>query len=319
MSNSSVFNAVLIVLVSNVIHAQDSPKAQALVNRVVEARVKSDGLVLEFNLVGLGREGRCKLIFDGDQRVMVAKFNKITESTFWDGQSVWQYTTGGDVRKLSFQQASKVGVFCFDPRVIGVSASVLITHEIENMLLDGVEEYRLIGEEKMESASTFHVRLVRGSQNIDLWIDEAGARIYKKVHFSSGDTINNTVASSFPKHSEFESWIPSNVEATGPNGKLVMSDIKVVAKTKPEHLSLSELEIPNRTAVVDYVQNHRIGYWVDGKIVSDEEAFVEHQSLEYDATQNSKLLRPIMLAFPAVILVFGFIFWKLKSRSVANS
>lgn len=157
-----------------------------------------------------------------------------------------------------------------------MAATPRISHELRNMLVEGVEHIELVSRSDEGQRTVYELRAHRGGIIFDYVIEEPTMRLHRKSVTGSGTSIDivleYTDAWSNPKD-----WVPSRIVATREPGGYraeFRNMVRETATVGPDRFTLKELKVPVGTAVVDNLQNRRLGYW-DGKQTVEKSATAE--------------------------------------------
>ena len=162
----------------------------------------------------------------------------------------------------------------FDPRCLGINISPGIRDNLVSCLSPAnAGPVQLLGEENVQGVAAWHVRMKRGAQNADFWIETSNpVRVLK--HTWNGSTV-------ISKYDQTNAKDPLPIEVNaqvlhGTIGKhtaflgkrLVRDRTRYDIPIDPACCSLAGLGMKKGTDVIDYTKHHSIGYW-DGTGLSE--------------------------------------------------
>jgi len=212
------------------------------------------------------------VLFDREKRYF-KRTNNLPVHTMFNGSEViisQQMNNYGylvEIRNLDMRTADSL----FDPRILGIDASLGWTDTIQSCLLINQDvKVELIGKEQIDNKDVWHIRITSESHSVirDLWIDDKNNfRVYQyKDCFGDKTNLICSIAKSYYENEEYP-WLPSRVEINVYNGTKYNIQIlkgETIVKIPETQWTLAGMEIPKNTPVNDDRILRRIGYW-DGK------------------------------------------------------
>jgi thiol-disulfide isomerase/thioredoxin len=185
------------------------------------------------------------------------------------------WENGGPVNQADVKDPAKGGgQYIFDPRCLGIRVSLSMWDTVEGCLpYHNSESVQLVGEESVEGASTWHVRVRRDSWEGDFWLEKAHPiRVLKH-------TVNGSVV--VAKYDDANPADPIPIEVTETYLHGTRGDGKACSVTRftrrnarfnipvdPASWTLAGLDMKIGASVVDDRLMRRIGYW-NGTGLSD--------------------------------------------------
>jgi hypothetical protein len=293
--------------------------AEASVNVIQNSRLSQDPLEIEFTFTNTksGVKTKCHLLQSGANRRCVTETESgAKEISVILSDRVWHYgpATNADVIQLDKSVADNWVKLCFDPRTIGLSTTTAFDLTVSNLLTEGVSKYETISIETIRDIPITRVRVHRESLWLDYDIHEPTSRLYRKQTYLSN---NSTLLSelSLEYNNTDDSWLPSKIVCvdTLNNRGWEMSDIGFAKSVLEEPFSLRSMEIPIGTAVVDYIEKRRIGYWNGKNIVED---FPYDDVRGMKTAESSSLVRLptlILLSIGVIAIVVSWLYFRRRN------
>ncbi|MCL2006279.1 MAG: hypothetical protein FWG73_08990 [Planctomycetaceae bacterium] len=195
----------------------------------------------------------------------------------------------GGVRHYDLAEAVRRADLVYDPRVLGlVDNPTADTTVRQCMLYDVYTDVSLVGRAVINETNVWHVRCIHFSQaTADFWIEEPSFRVHRKQVETA--RLNVIIDSVFDSKSVGP--FPSEIRIKRfEDTKQVFNrifHIEEIVHGNPithERFSLTSMDLPINTDVVDYRIGRRVGYWDGEKIVDN--------PVEISAQELRELMRP---------------------------
>jgi hypothetical protein len=181
----------------------------------------------------------------------------------------------------------------FDPRVLGIAVFFSWKYTIQSCLgLNYNSKIELIGKEQVDDKNVWHIRTIRERDGYikDFWIDDNNFKVYKCVNYVSNNTNQiDSIAKSYYENEEYP-WLPSRVDMElNSRIKYIVEILKAEPNVKiPENQwTLSGMEIPKNSPVLDERTRKLIGFWDGKRLIPDAD--------ESKPIPNVSFGRPIIL------------------------
>ena len=199
----------------------------------------------------------------------------VSVSILKDGEVYhYRHRESGSVRHYDLAEAVRRADLLYDPRVLGlVDNPTAETTARQCMLYDVYTDISLVGRAVINETNVWHVRCIHSTQaTADFWIEEPSFRVHRKQVEAA--RLNVTIDSTFDSNSvgPFPSEIRiKRFEDTKQvfNRIIHIEEIVYGNPIPPERFSLTSMDLPINTDVVDYRVNRRLGYWDGEKLVDD--------------------------------------------------
>ncbi len=234
---------------------QTSPKPAAKFNCLVEV----DGLKRRFETFSsAGYSGGVVLVLN-DEEVHSFARDKYADVRLSDMKYV--VNTAGDL--------------AFDPRILGLSDLLTADTTLKECIwYQNVKSLEVLGKEKINGVDAWRVRAKSNGATSDYWIEEPGFRIHQRsIQWGNYETI---IKSEFAEN-DTATPFPSRVEIVRKdnNGllerRITVNSVEVDTNIAPDRFTLSSMNLPLNTMIVDYRIQRLAGYW-DGKGISESPA-----------------------------------------------
>lgn len=276
---ATVSLAVLVNNSSVICQAQDpTPSPLALLRAAEAARTSHPSVEVELEIAYLSpppeRKIQCLIEMSGDKRRFeVLEGDVPGQVVIRDSDLFHQYrkVKHDDIEVFDVKMATgSRGTLAFDPRVLGLSDTMLCNIEVRNCLwYENSDTLEVVGSESIHGATAWRVKATRGSDTAEFWIEEPSFRVHRKVVKTEGLQIeidsefdNPQILSPFPSK-------VSIVRTAQEKSELRYSVKKFIQKDTidPGRFAMKSLGAPRGTAISDYRTSQISGYW-DGDGVS---------------------------------------------------
>ena len=239
------------------------------------------------------------VLFDREKRYF-KRTNNLPVHTMFNGSEViisQQMNNYGylvEIRNLDMRTADSL----FDPRILGIDASLGWTDTIQSCLLINQDvKVELIGKEQIDNKDVWHIRITSESHSVirDLWIDDKNNfRVYQcKDCFSNGTNLECNISKSYYESEEYP-WLPSRVETETYNGrKRTLKILKAEANVKiPEsQWTIYGMDLPKGVSIIDLRNNKIIGHWDGKKFIREREG------------EDPKPIPKVSFGKPAILII----------------
>ena len=274
----------LSVIVLEINAAQNELVApQTLIEGVVFSRSQIPASFLhlraEYQSATVNNDDEFLIVFENERRMFCRTNHLYDTRSIFTSTNILRYQ-GGKGSDIEIHPASQPPPeFLFDPRVLGISAQLLTSHELLRFLdikRSTTIELAEATQQQVSGTLTWHVRMRFDGTNppftLDLWIDPAkDFRVMKSILEILGlwrwevDSVYENA--SYP-------WLPSKtISKAFRNGQLdsqrTISVISAISDYQvPKSIwSVAGLNAPAGVAVVDNLQKLEIGTWDGQKVV----------------------------------------------------
>jgi len=255
-----------------------APSPIALLRAVEAARTAPASLSVELSIDSLSpppeRTLHCLIDVSGERRRFeVLEGDVPRQVVIRDGDVFFQYRNvkHEDIEVFDARMATgSRGTLAFDPRLLGLSDTMLCDIEVRNCLwYENCDHLEVVGREAIHGAQTWRVHARRGRDSADYWIEEPSFRVHRKVVLAG--TIQIEIDSEFG-NANVVSPFPSTVmiTRTGKETTRIRYSVKKFIPTvsiDPGTFAMKSLGAPRNTAISDYRTSQITGYW-DGEKIS---------------------------------------------------
>lgn len=329
-------SGILSLLWASVLHAAEGPSPLALLHAVEAARMRHDTLSarLTYEYVGGGENRRIECMVDVDVDGSHRRFEHLRgedtpgEVVIIDGQELHGFRRKKHEDVCVYDMRYAVGVrgdVAFDPRILGLSDVMAADATVKGCLwYEHVRDLELIGGEELNGVPLWRVRATAEDTVSDFWIEEPSFRVHRRtIEWSGGrveiDSYFDSVDSSSPLpvhvHARRSDDGGRSIEET----KVTVKHIELGVPVAPERFSISSMELPRNTAIVDYRIQRVIGYWDGSRVIKSlglQDEMVDMIDPENERQQRGVRLFLIVvnIAFIAGLAVF---IWMRRSRLAA--
>lgn len=233
--------------------------------------------------------------------------------TFYDGQAVTDYwETDSSHPRTTIDLPGRSGVFIFDPRCLGVTASLYVEGRVEACLaFKEAKSITLAGKEIVEGSSAWHVQVrSQYDSTFDFWIDALQPTRVLKLQ------VNNNVALSRYSDTDLKDPLPIEVRNIDYRNGVPRYETRLVRLKTQYNLSidpacwtLDGLRMKVGTSVSDVRIHRSIGYWTGAGLADNPP--------RKDASQPEAPNRAELLALldnePATPAAFDAAQWVLRN------
>jgi hypothetical protein len=226
---------------------------------------------------------RKKLIAMGNDWVAFAEaglgtLKDVHVRSAFDGSKLLHYDGEGGANLSDLAQA--VPDYCFEPRILGITATYLATETVPECLgMDAAKSIENLGQDSIDGRSTWHVRVVsKWDSRLDFWIDESAdfrVRKFERLddfgaiyqHWITRSTYLNDDKGTLPSRCETIRYDKANqpirtvrFDQTGAKYGLVVD---------AKNWTLAGLSLPPGAPVNDLRAHRRAGYWDGAGVTAD--------------------------------------------------
>ena len=214
--------------------------------------------------------------------------------TAYDGTAVMDYReSDGKAEGVTIDKPGNSGGFIFDPRCLGLSASVYVENTVEQSLwYASAKSVELTGEESVDGLPAWHVRVQAWpGAPLEFWIEIAHPEWILKYAYGSDVTFSkygtdspNDALPNEVTTMTFRNGVPFMKE------RFVRSNSSFNVPVEPSSFTLGGLGIAVGTTVTDVRIMRSLGYWT-GSELSEQPVFEKTESTVPPASLEVQLAR----------------------------
>jgi hypothetical protein len=249
--------------------------AAVLLDKLWDVREIDEGLKVEFNYSS-AQSGTftCTVFQLGNKKRVDCISETIRQSVWVDEKFAWIYREGHDVVRTNRTYLADHGEFFFDVRDLGLSTVLAASSlDIRGALLRDRKFAKLSKSIQIKGLDCQVVAVTDGQRVVRYFVHEPTLRLFRvEAEIIGTDPPSNAVMECDFRTTSQPSWLPTSVTVKAKpqtDGDFEIMNMRSVGIPSPDDFELIAIGIPIGTAVVDYDQQFRLGYWTGSNI--DEE------------------------------------------------
>lgn len=213
---------------------------------------------------------QCVLYQLGDMIRLDCNSKGMNQKVWYDGKYGWFIREGSDLVRTSRTYLAKQGEFCFDIRNLGLTSTLTLDVDFNELL----ERFRSGARIELDNriSETQKVSVLIGNTTIEYLIEEPSLRLLEVLAKTTGKTqqLDTLVCQYDTTASKEMTWLPSSVIFNSSTGRFTrISKVSYIGVADANKFTIEGADIPIGTAVVDFDQQFRLGYWTGSGIKED--------------------------------------------------
>jgi hypothetical protein len=236
-------------------------------------------------------------------------------------EEVYAYrrTEGNGVNYYDLKEAVRRADLVYDPRILGLVDLPSANKTVKQcMCYEIYTEQSLVDRETINGTNVWHVRCIQtGLATADFWIEEPSFRVHRKqIESLETGKLKVVIDSKFDSKSVGPFPSEFHIQRFERNKQVFNRTIRITKivhgkPIPPERFTLTSMDLPLNTDIIDYRIHQRIGFWDGEKMVKKPVSMSVQERREWDEKLKQQPLgnigRYVMIISGLLLIIISIV------------